>query len=100
MAPASLPALVVMRPGPRTASRMNRRRKRRRRTARRVMRRSAGPWELALDRVREDRVERVVDGDEALDLELVVHHWHGQEVVLGEDRRDLLDAIGQVDGDH
>src|ERR1041385_1305098 len=103
MAPASLPALVVIRPGPSTASRMNRRRKRRRRSANRVTGGPAsvrGPGQLALHRLGEDGVEHVVHGDQALDSELVVHHRDGEQVVLAEDGGDLLGAVVHTDGDH
>src|SRR5512143_2097935 len=116
MPPASLSTLAVMMPGPTMASSISRRTRRGRMRCWRAMSASPGLRALreAAARVaaadglavhardallpgrRDDLVERVVGGDDAVEFVLLVHHRHGQQVVLGDHLRHALLALVQA----
>src|SRR6185295_12310915 len=47
---------------------------------------------------RQDRVHGVVDGDDALEMAVVIDHGDGQQVVAGDDLGDLVLVVEDADG--
>src|SRR5674476_1337205 len=99
MPPASLSAAAEIRPGPRIARKMASRLRPMRPTSRRPTLRGdcaieassmEDPRQALLPGERKHQIDGIVDGDDAVELALVVNDRQGEQVVLRDHVRDLF----------